>query len=274
MSYINNIEERNNAALPLRPLPNPILTNLPRDPLPDPVNDGQHSITFQELIQKHATEIHRFVISQVGRGADASDIAQQTLLQALANSNAFRGQNPRGWLYTIARHLIVDFFRDRSRVDWVSIDNAALQLNEEQLQSSSLWTRSSCAANERIQCCLDCIRSLLPPVEEVAVLLTNFHGFTDQESAERLGMRKTAFKFMLHRARRRMHAAAAREIQGNECPLVNKMGVDSACQGGVQGDASPLRTASRSRPKRDGGLDEAALCALQNELVLLLGVNQ
>jgi len=220
--------------------------------------------SLHEIVQNHEAEIRRFVVSRIGYGTDSDDIAQQTLLQATRKIDSFRGRNLRPWLLAIARRLILDLHRTRAR--FLSIDETSLQNSERALQTSANGVQSECEAHERIQCCMDCIRTLMPPVEQVTVLLSDVYGFTDKESAARLRINVSAFKFMLHKARSRLHAAAADEKPGNECPLVNKTGVESACPGCAHHNEG-MRYGSRNGENQRSGLDDTALHALQQELL-------
>jgi len=249
------------------PSPNRSRTRVVRNP-PD---SALRSPDLQALVRNHEGEIRRFVISRIGYGTDADDIAQQTLLQATRKLNSFRGNNLRPWLFTIARRLILDLHRERAR--FLSIDEVSLQNSERALQTSFTSVQSECEAHERIQCCMDCIRTLMPPVEQITVLLSDVYGFTDKESANRLRMSVSAFKFMLHKARARLHAAAADEQPGNECPLVNKTGVQSACPGCAH-PTEGLRQGGRNVEYQRSGLDDSALAALQQELLDALDIAQ
>jgi len=70
---------------------------------------------FQNLIEAHAVELHRFLVASVG-AADAEDCLQETLLSALRGYPRLRhGENLRGWLYAIAHRKATDHFRRRAR---------------------------------------------------------------------------------------------------------------------------------------------------------------
>ena len=70
---------------------------------------------FQNLLDAHARDVHRFLIATVG-STDADDVYQETWLAAL---RAYRGltdvSNLRGWLFTIAHRKAIDHARARAR---------------------------------------------------------------------------------------------------------------------------------------------------------------
>ncbi len=70
---------------------------------------------FQTMLDAHARDVHRFLISRVGR-LDADDCYQETWLAALRAYPQLRdASNLRSWILTIAHHKAIDHLRARSR---------------------------------------------------------------------------------------------------------------------------------------------------------------
>ncbi len=70
---------------------------------------------FQNLLDAHARDVHRFLIATVGP-VDADDAYQETWLAALRAYPGLRdASNLRGWLFTIAHRKAIDHVRARSR---------------------------------------------------------------------------------------------------------------------------------------------------------------
>ncbi len=70
---------------------------------------------FQQLLDAHGRDVHRFLIAQVGR-VDADDCYQETWLAALRAYPRLRdASNLRGWILTVAHHKAIDHTRGRSR---------------------------------------------------------------------------------------------------------------------------------------------------------------
>jgi len=66
---------------------------------------------FQELIDAHGSDVHRFLVAMVGRTA-ADDCYQETWIAALRAYPRLRpGSNLRAWLFTIARSKAIDHHR-------------------------------------------------------------------------------------------------------------------------------------------------------------------
>jgi RNA polymerase sigma factor (sigma-70 family) len=71
---------------------------------------------FQKLIEAHGRDVHRFLISMVGR-ADADDCYQETWLAALRAYPRLRdSRNLRSWVLTIAHRKAIDHVRARRRI--------------------------------------------------------------------------------------------------------------------------------------------------------------
>lgn len=192
-----------------------------------------------------AEEVHRFVARRVANPADAEDIAQQTLLQALSKWGSCRAASHRPWLFTIARHLVVDHYRARGRYRFV--EAGAVAEVEPALQTGPEAVHEGCVARQRMGCLESCLARRLPLEEQAAVLLADVHGQGNKESARTLGMSLPSFKLLLHEARARL-----REAAGGSCFLVAKKN-GAACErpaGGRRGERSePAREAPLARTK-------------------------
>jgi RNA polymerase sigma factor (sigma-70 family) len=70
---------------------------------------------FQNLLDAHARDVHRFLIATVGV-IEADDAYQETWLAALrAYPQLSDASNLKGWLFTIAHRKAIDLTRARAR---------------------------------------------------------------------------------------------------------------------------------------------------------------
>ncbi|MGC2206995.1 MAG: sigma-70 family RNA polymerase sigma factor [Candidatus Dormiibacterota bacterium] len=75
-------------------------------------------MTFDDVYDQYATQVHRFCLVLLRDPSAAEDVAAQALAQAFA---AFDRSQPapdhvRLWLLRIARNASIDYLRDRSRL--------------------------------------------------------------------------------------------------------------------------------------------------------------
>jgi len=68
---------------------------------------------FRAVVQEHAGAVHAYLRRRVGDPARAEDLTQEVFLRAWRHADQFdvRRGDARGWLFTIARNLLVDTYR-------------------------------------------------------------------------------------------------------------------------------------------------------------------
>ena len=194
------------------------------DPQQHP-QEGEAVSVYQQLLEQAAPKVYIYVGRRVRNQADAQDIAQQTLMVAVMKCDSFQGGNFQAWLYTIARHLVVDYYRSQARFQHVEIGEAAQAETDLLLQTQSDAVQRLCDCRERVGHWIHCLTRHLRLAEQVAVLLADVHGYQDKEAAAMIGASLPSFKLLLHGARRRLH-----ECAGGQCTLVSqgKCGMESA----------------------------------------------
>lgn len=70
---------------------------------------------FQQLLDAHGVDLHRFCLAQVGPD-HGTDCFQEAVISALRAYPALADdRNLRGWLFTIAHHKVVDHHRATHR---------------------------------------------------------------------------------------------------------------------------------------------------------------
>jgi RNA polymerase sigma-70 factor (ECF subfamily) len=79
---------------------------------------------LRELHDRHAAAVWRYVVHLTGSSAAADDVVQETLLRAW-RSPTIMEQDPataRSWLFTVARHLVIDDARSAHRRHETGVD--------------------------------------------------------------------------------------------------------------------------------------------------------
>lgn len=70
---------------------------------------------FQNLLDAHGREVHRFLVATVG-ASDADDVYQETWIAALRAYPRLRdASNLRSWVFTVAHRKAIDQIRSRRR---------------------------------------------------------------------------------------------------------------------------------------------------------------
>lgn len=159
-------------------------------------------------IEASAADVQRFVARRVANRADAADLSQQALLIACAKLDTFRGESIQAWLYAIAQHLIIDYYRARNRFHFVSVDPGTEADAELALRSAPDAVLAVYEFRQRLNAWLGCCTTELHLEHQVAVLLADVYGYPDKDSAARLNMSVPSFKLLLHEARTRLKTIA------------------------------------------------------------------
>jgi RNA polymerase sigma-70 factor (ECF subfamily) len=83
---------------------------------------------FNELVQKHQKPLYALVYRMVSNHEDAADILQKTFVKAFTGLSGFeRRSSFRTWLYQIAINLAKNIYRDRAKVQHVSLDAVVIR---------------------------------------------------------------------------------------------------------------------------------------------------
>jgi RNA polymerase sigma-70 factor, ECF subfamily len=79
--------------------------------------EDEDAARLSALYDAHASPIWRYVVHLTGSSAGADDVVQETLLRAWRSPKilAQDPQSARAWLFTVARHLVIDDVRSAHR---------------------------------------------------------------------------------------------------------------------------------------------------------------
>lgn len=149
--------------------------------------------------RQHRAELRAFLAR--ASAAEADDLLQEVFLKALSQGRDFcRLDNPRAWLFHVARNLLVDRLRLR-RPQLPLPDDLPAQAPGEP------------APVDLLSQCLPRVLSELAPREREAIVLCDLQGMTQQHYATRLGLSLPAAKSRLQRARLRLQAQLVKACQ-------------------------------------------------------------
>ena len=149
----------------------------------------------------HKTEIRGFLLQRTGDATDAEDLLQEIFLRALGQGERFcRLDNPRAWLFHVARNLLVDRLR-LSKEQVPLPDDLCADPEPEQRPVDDLSQ------------CLPRVLSELSPEDREAIQCCDLQGMTQKDYAAHLGLSLAAAKSRVQRARRRLQAHLVKACQ-------------------------------------------------------------
>lgn len=159
------------------------------------------NVSVNQVWLQHKTGLRGFLLHRAANPGDADDVLQEVFLKALSQGNAFdQLENPRAWLFHVARNLLVD--RLRLRKDQVPLPDDLCAEPELEVQ-----------AVDRLSQCIPRVLSELSTQDREAILFCDLRGMSQKDYAEYLGLTLPAAKSRVQRARQRMQAQMVKACQ-------------------------------------------------------------
>ena len=152
-------------------------------------------LSFQDVYEQYAPDVHRFALWLSGDPHDADDIASETFVRAWTRRTAFRTETLKAYLLTIARNVHLRQVRKHGR---------EVELCETQPDPTP---GPDSVAASRLQ--LSRVRSFLrgmPEPDRVAFVLRVQHDLPYDEIARALGVSVVAARVKVHRVRKSLLA--------------------------------------------------------------------
>jgi RNA polymerase sigma-70 factor, ECF subfamily len=165
---------------------------------------------FEELVQRHQTQIYRVAYRLTGNHDDAEDLAQEAIVEAFRAFDRYQpGTYFDRWLYRIMSRTYIDTVRRRIRRPVVSLDAPMGGVGEplasvlgDSSQDPQQLTETL-DLDGAIQSALD----RLPEEFRTAVILADIEGLSYDEVAVALRCPVGTVRSRLHRARQMLRAA-------------------------------------------------------------------
>jgi len=160
---------------------------------------------YTRLVQRHLDPIHRYLRARSGNDSDTADLCQEVFLEVCLKITNFNPRYPfTAWLYTIARHKLIDHFRRHRPAEpfepslhGTADTTAPSDAIEHRENAREAWAR---------------VFRLLPENHATALWLRVQGGMSMAAIANHLDTTENNVKVMLFRARQKL----AREWHTNE----------------------------------------------------------
>ncbi len=176
---------------------------------------GQDS-ALNDLMERHARPLFRYLVRSLQDDSDAADLAQETFAKVYHHRARF---NPRqkfsSWLYAIASNLVRSRYRWRTRHPQVSLDApnplTGIELGE-QLADATGTPGSSLETSERAELVRQAVADL-PEDLRLPLVLAEYEEKSQAEIAGILDCTVKAVETRIYRARKRLRSALASLLQ-------------------------------------------------------------
>ena len=154
-------------------------------------------------------EVHQglraFIAKRVADEASVEDLSQEVFVRMQRGLGGLKKESRLvSWIYQIARHAIIDYYRARDRQ---SERMVGLASDLESLHPASLPGESSEGSGQLRTELAGCLRPMIERLSEdyrQAVTLVDLEGLAQHEAAERLGLSVSGMKSRVQRGRRQL----------------------------------------------------------------------
>ena len=149
---------------------------------------------FDELVERHSTEIFAYVWRLLHDAQDAEDCLQETFLRAFRSYRRVQAEtNYRAWLYKIATNTARSHWKKRKRSEVRTADlDPELQTDEVSL-ADRVESRALLAAVARVV-------EALPDQQRAALIMRKYQKLSYPEIAAALGCNEAAARANVHQA--------------------------------------------------------------------------
>ena len=170
----------------------------------------------ENLFARHTGRLYRAAFAVLRNKEDAEDALQDGLCQAYTSLRSFQGRSAfSSWLTRIVINAAL-MIRRKNNVRPVASLDEMQEINPEQLPHGAIDRRPDpeqvFAETEMNTLLEEQIRQLPPPMQ-IAFRLRAANGLSSMESSKALGIRESAFKSRILRARRKLACGLQRSLE-------------------------------------------------------------
>lgn len=150
------------------------------------------AMELEDVFRTHQRGIYAYLLRTLGDARAAEELTQETFYRACVAALRFRGESSvRTWLFGIARRVLLEHLRQRRR--------------ERPAAEAGDTPDTPRTDDERID--LERAFARLSIEDRELLMLVDVLGLEPKEVAETMGIKPSAARVRLHRARRRLRAA-------------------------------------------------------------------
>jgi RNA polymerase sigma-70 factor, ECF subfamily len=155
---------------------------------------------FQRLYQEYHQDIFQFLFYMVKNRALAEELVQEVYVKVLKSYNKFKGESSeKTWLFSIARHVAIDYFRRQKRMRKRIMDNFDWQEKGYLIQDQTKLPDEIAVLNDDIRKIYQCLHQCTVDQQSV-IILRYIQSLSIQETAEILNWSVSKVKTTQHRA--------------------------------------------------------------------------
>jgi RNA polymerase sigma-70 factor, ECF subfamily len=156
-------------------------------------------ITFDQLYDDHHQDLYQFIFYMVKDKTLTEDLLQEVYLKVFKSLPRFRGDSSvKTWLLSIARHVVIDYFRSQKRKRKRFVDFFDWGEKGEKLKDAQPLPDEIAEQQEEIQNLYRCLDDCTVDQKSV-IILRYIQSFSIRETAEILNFSESKVRTTQHR---------------------------------------------------------------------------
>ncbi len=149
------------------------------------------SEAFSQLYGFYFEKIYKFIYFRVNHKEAAEDLCEDVFVRAWSKIKHVSEESFGGWLYSIAKNRIIDYYRqNKSTVDLSEVENI-LEAEE------NIVDRANLQFDQKLL--LEMVKKL-PPDQQIIIQLKFIEGLENSEISELIAKKEGAIRVLQHRA--------------------------------------------------------------------------
>src|SRR5690625_4315072 len=168
---------------------------------------------FEEIYDAYHHDLYRFVFYMVKNKQITEDLVQEVYIRVINSYDTFKGESSqKTWLFSIARHVTIDYFRSQKRrrkriLDYFDWPSKGKNLEDDLPLPEDLVLQDEQVKEiyKHLDECTEDQRSVL--------ILRFLHEFSIKETAEALNFSESKVKTTQHRALKKLRALVTVDVR-------------------------------------------------------------
>lgn len=166
---------------------------------------GSQKQKLEDLYKQYAKPLYFYLLKLCGSRQLAEDLTQETFVRATIHLHTYEGDEPRAWIFKVARNAYIDEWRKQKRKRSF-LKLVLLSTKEEMISPYGLPEDS--LLNVELNQELRDLFNYLPEQYRSLLYLREVEQFSYKEIMDTLQMTEEQVKVTLHRARKRLASLA------------------------------------------------------------------
>ncbi|NBC83633.1 MAG: sigma-70 family RNA polymerase sigma factor [Bacteroidetes bacterium] len=142
---------------------------------------------YNKCVDEYADRLFRFVIKFVKDEDQANDLVQETFTKTWEKVKTIEYTKAKSYLFTAAYHLVLNYFRQKKRLD--DLDEVNMNEHAHNEQYSDI--------KEVLNRALD----QLPEIQKTVILLRDYEGYNYSDIGEMTNLSESQVKVYIYRGR-------------------------------------------------------------------------